>query len=67
MTVKLVYNLCDSDGNDIPNTDILVDKNYTSTNKTISWSNVPQGTYKVKITNTHESVDAKGNGYIDSS
>ncbi len=65
--VKMFYYLVDaSTGNKVTNS-IAVSGNYTSSNTTIFWYNVPPGTYKVEILNgdSYDSADAAGNGYIN--
>lgn len=61
-TVDLYYQLIGT----LANSSILeVNGDYTSTNTTISWNNVPTGTYYIEITSDMNSPDAQGNGYIN--
>lgn len=68
-TVKAFYTLVNVDtGNEISDS-VIVNKNYTHTNYSYTFSNVPAGTYKVRIYNYDAdvfggSVDMMGNGYI---
>lgn len=55
-------------GNEISDS-VIVNKNYTHTNYSYTFSNVPAGTYIVRIYNYEAdvfggSVDMMGNGYI---
>ncbi|MFE4569083.1 hypothetical protein [Paenibacillus chitinolyticus] len=63
-TANLNYGIINLDGKQVGST-INVDKNYTSTNTTIYWYNIPKGTYKIRISNPYGGVDAMGNGYIN--
>lgn len=42
---------------------IRVSGNYTHTNKTITWTNIPAGEYWVQIANDPDGPDVDGNGY----
>lgn len=59
------YTLVDVDTNNWINDGVRVSKNYTSTNFSYTFSNVPTDrTYKVVISNYPDAYDMKGNGYI---
>ncbi len=62
-TADIYYTLYD--GSQPATNSVEVPGNYTSTNKTIYWSQVPAGTYKLVITNSPSGVDSKGNGFAN--
>ncbi|MFC3773778.1 hypothetical protein [Paenibacillus sp. GCM10012303] len=60
--VTIRYQLVSSSNNSAV---LEVDGVRKGTNETITFDNVPAGTYNVKIMNTIDSNDAQGNGYIE--
>jgi len=63
-TVTAIYTLVNVNTNNEISDFVRVPNNYTGTNYSYTFNNVPAGTYKVKISNLIDSPDMKGNGYI---
>lgn len=60
---NVLYAIVDSNGNEIQSK--RVQEEYTHTNTTLTFNNIPAGTYRIKITNTKENIAMAGNGYVE--